>query len=215
MEVLGALDSEFSDQAEDKGLDWRLVHCGVAVHSDRRLLAEIARNLVSNAIRYTDTGKILVGCRRRGSSVLIEVRDNGIGIAEEQLPRIFEEHYQVAEDTHRAGLGLGLAIVQRLGELLRHPIGVRSRIGKGSVFFIEVPLAEAMPPAERTEELQHHGQAGRTGTILVIEDEPTVREALKAMLVAEGHHVVAVSNGQSALDLLVQDALRPDLMISD
>ena len=216
MEVLGALDSEFSDQAKDKGLDWRLVHCGVAVHSDRRLLAEIARNLVSNAIRYTDKGRILVGCRRRGSSLLIEVRDTGIGIAEEQLPRIFEEHYQVAEDTRRTGLGLGLAIVQRLGELLRHPIGVRSWIGKGSVFFIEVPLAEAMPPpAERTEELQHHGQTGRTGTILVIEDEPTVREALKAMLVAEGHRVVAVSNGQPALDLLAKDALRPDVMISD
>ena len=215
MEVLEALDSDISDQAKDKGLDWRLVHCGAAVHSDRRLLAEIARNLISNAIRYTDKGTILVGCRRRGSSLRIEVWDTGIGIAKEQLPHIFQEYYQVGDNVRRTGLGLGLAIVHRLGELLRHRIGVRSQIGKGTVFSIEVPLAGAMsPPAERTEERQG-GKTGRTGTILVIEDEPTVREALEAMLNAEGHRVVTISNGRPALELLTKDGLRPDLVISD
>ena len=215
MEVLGALDSEFFDQAKNKGLDWRVVHCGVAVHSDQRLLAEVARNLVSNAIHYTDKGKVLLGCRRRGSNVRIEVWDTGIGIPEEQLPRIFDEYHRADDGAYRGGLGLGLAIVQRLGEILEHPVSVRSQLGKGSVFFIEVPLAGAMPPQARRAEEPQHGSSGRTGTILVIEDEPTVREALAAMLKAEGHRVAAVSNGQPALDLLTKDGLRPDLVISD
>ena len=210
-----ALDSEFSDQAKNKGLDWRLVHCGLAIHSDRRLLAQIARNLVSNAIRYTDKGRILVGCRRRGSSVRIEIWDTGIGIAEEQLPRIFDEHYQVADDARRTGLGLGLAIVQRLGELLRHPIGVRSWMDKGSMFSVEVSLAGAMPPPARRVEEAQRGKTDRSATILVIEDEPTVRETLAATLRAEGHRVAEVSNGQPALDVLTKGGLRPDLVISD
>ena len=218
MEVLDALDSEFSDQTRSKGLGWRLVHCGLAAHTDRRLFAEILRNLLSNAIRYTEEGKILLGCRRHGSNLRIEVWDTGIGIPEEQLPHIFDEHYQVpaVDATRRGGLGLGLAIVQRLAELLEHRVGVRSRIGKGTVFFIEVPLAgrPALQPAKQAEEPQRR-TSGRTGTILVIEDEPTVRDMLTATLKAKGHRVVAVSNGQSALDLLAKNGLRPDLLISD
>jgi two-component system CheB/CheR fusion protein len=217
MEVLDALDSEFSDQARSKGLGWRLVHCGLAAHTDRRLFAEIIRNLLSNAIRYTDEGKILLGCRRHGSNLRIEVWDTGIGMTEEQLPHIFEEQYRApaADATYQGGLGLGLAIVQRLAALLNHPVGVRSRIGKGTVFFIEVPLAgPALQPARQVEEPQR-GTFGRTGTILVVEDEPTVREMLAATLRAKGHRVAAVSNGQPALDLLTKDGLRPDLLISD
>jgi two-component system, chemotaxis family, CheB/CheR fusion protein len=217
MEVLDALHSEFFDQARSKGLGWRLVHCGLAAHTDRRLFTEILRNLLSNAIRYTDEGKILLGCRRHGSNLRIEVWDTGIGIPEEQLPHIFEENYQITavDATRRGGLGLGLAIVQRLAELLNHPVGVRSRIGKGTVFFIEVPLAGPAPqPAKQAEESQRR-TSGRTGTILVIEDEPTVRDMLAATLKAKGHRVVAVSNGQPALDLVTKDGLRPDLLISD
>jgi two-component system CheB/CheR fusion protein len=215
MEVFDTLDSEFSDQAKSKGLGWRLVRSRLAVHSDQRLFAEIARNLVSNAIRYTDKGKVLLGCRRRGSNVRIEVWDTGIGIPEEQLPRIFDEYHRADDDANRGGLGLGLAIVQRLGEILEHPVGVRSQLGKGSAFFIEVPLAGVMPAQARRAEEPQHGSSGRTGTILVIEDEPTVREALVAMLKAEGHRIAAVSNGQPALDLLTKEGLRPDLVISD
>jgi two-component system CheB/CheR fusion protein len=214
MELLDALDSDFSDQAKSKGLDLRLVRCGLAVHSDQQLLTEMARNLMSNAIRYTDKGGILLGCRRHGGNLRIEVWDTGIGIAEEQLPHVFEEQYQVGEEAHRGGLGLGLGIVQRLGELLGHPVGVRSLLSKGSVFSIEVPLASATRPDQRAEQPQL-GTGGRTRTILVIEDEPTVRDALAATLKAEGYRVAAASNGQPALDLVSKEGLRPDLVISD
>src|SRR5262245_14585069 len=103
----------------------------------------MVRNVLSNAMRYTDSGGVLLGCRRRSDRILIEVWDTGIGISEQDVPRVFEEYRQVAGAGRRGGLGLGLAIVQRLGEVLEHPVGVRSRPGKGSVFSIEVPLAAA------------------------------------------------------------------------
>ena len=103
------------------------------------------RNLLSNAVRYTDRGSILVGCRRAGDKVRIEVWDSGVGIMGEQMPRIFEEHYQGSQSAQSEGFGLGLAIVQRLGNILGHQIAARSTPGKGSVFSIEVPLACERP----------------------------------------------------------------------
>lgn len=215
-ELFGELNNEFTEHAKNKGLGWRLIPCGLMVRSDRRLLAEMVRNLLSNAVRYTDEGKILLGCRRHGDRLRIEVWDTGIGISDDQLPRIFEEYHQAGPVTGRQGLGLGLAIVQRLGELLAHPVAVRSRLGKGSVFSIEVPLAGAAPlPMSPPEAPQGAAGAGRAGAILVIEDEASVRESLAAMLRAEGHCVTAAANGQAALDLVARDRLRPDLVISD
>jgi two-component system CheB/CheR fusion protein len=214
-DLLRSLDSAFSEQAKEKGLGWRLVQCALTVRSDRRLLEEIVRNLLSNAIRYTDKGKVLLGCRRRGGSLRIEVWDTGIGIAREQLSQIFKEHHQTAESTQRGGLGLGLSIVQRLSDLLGHRIDVRSRLDAGSVFSVEVPLAQVMPPAQpAADEAQRAGLAP-TGIILVVEDDASLREALEARLRVEGHRVVPATNGQAALDLLSRQGIRPDLVISD
>src|SRR4051812_34078005 len=108
------------------------------------MVTAMIRNLVSNAIRYTERGSILLGCRRAGGKVRIEVWDSGVGITGSQIPRIFEENYQGPQNTQSEGFGLGLAIVQRLGNILGHRIVVHSTPGKGSVFSIEIPLGRAL-----------------------------------------------------------------------
>src|SRR5258706_2356601 len=102
------------------------------------MLAVMIRNLLSNAVRYTDRGRILLGCRRAGDNVRIEVWDSGVGITEDQLPHIFHEHYQGTDGTERGGFGLGLAIVKRLGEVLDHRVEERSILGDGTPFSIQV-----------------------------------------------------------------------------
>ena len=142
-DLLERLKTEFAYHTQTRRLGWRVLPCRLAVRSDPRLLEQMIRNLLSNAVKYTEQGRILLGCRRRGNKLRIEVWDTGLGIPEGQLRAIFEEFHQVdnpARELNR-GLGLGLAIVQRLGDLLGHTIDVRSRQGRGSVFAIEVALA--------------------------------------------------------------------------
>ena len=123
---------------------------GAAVRSDKGMLEAMLRNLLSNAIRYTDRGSILLGCRRAGDKIRIEVWDSGIGISQHQLRLIFQEYYQGAEGAERGGFGLGLAIVRRIGKVLEHRIDVRSTPGKGTVFWIEVPRGDASQIAPAT-----------------------------------------------------------------
>ncbi|MEW5727283.1 MAG: ATP-binding protein, partial [Pseudomonadota bacterium] len=113
------------------------------VVSDPRLLANLVRHLVANAVRYTDAGGVLVGCRRAGGALRIEVWDTGIGIPEDQLAAVFEDFYQIGnrERDRAKGLGLGLSVVDRAARLLGHPLGVTSRLGKGTRFTVTVPLA--------------------------------------------------------------------------
>jgi signal transduction histidine kinase len=144
-ELLGRIGSTFAAVAEEKGLALRLVSSSTWVRSDPVLLERIVLNLVSNAVRYTTSGGIVVGCRRRGAVLRIEVTDSGPGIPEDQQRKIFSEFYRLADakKSNQAGLGLGLAIVERLCSLLDHPIDVASTPGKGSRFFITVPTASA------------------------------------------------------------------------
>ena len=214
-DLLGRLDSEFGLHARAHGLGWRVVRCRLGVHTDPRLLEQMLRNLLSNAIRYTEEGRVLLGCRRRGDKLRIEVWDTGIGMAEEELPNIFGEYQRVTKRAGGGSLGLGLAIVQRLGELLDHAIGARSQLNKGSVFTIEVPLAPE-PPAQIRGPIAavDHG-LHRRGTILVIEDDPAVREMLQLMLAREGHRTAVAGNGNAALALVQGNGFRPDLVVSD
>ena len=215
-DILDELAADFCEPATEKGLRWRLVRSRIAVHSDRRMLKEMIRNLLSNAIRYTDRGSILVGCRRAGDKVRIEVWDSGVGIMGEQMPRIFEEHYQTPQHAQLGGFGLGLAIVQRLGNILGHQIAVRSTPGKGSVFSIEVPLGREQAKADVQTELPlDRLNALVSGTILLIEDEGSVRDALKSWLRSEGLGAVSVANGNEALALITEKGMRPDLILSD
>ena len=147
--LLRDLKDTFAYQAKAQGLALRVVPCGAMAHSDPRLLEQMLRNLVSNGLKYTRKGKVLLGCRRSGGSVRIDVWDTGIGIKDDELKSIFEEYRQLdnAARERNHGLGLGLSIVQRLGILLGHRVSVRSRPGKGSVFSVEVPLRRHDPAA--------------------------------------------------------------------
>src|SRR5262249_19857017 len=176
-EILQTLKSEFAEQMRRKNLEWRVVPTGLSVRSDRRLLAEMLRNLLSNALRYTDTGKILLGCKRHGDKLRREVWDTGIGIAEEEIPRIFQEYRQAAGGSRRGGLGLGLAVVQHLGDLLGHDVRVRSKLGRGSAFSIEVPIVATQMRPTRERQQQAAIRRPRFGTILVVEDDIAVRES--------------------------------------
>src|ERR1700687_6038444 len=117
-----------------------MVPCGLSIRSDPRLLEQMIRNLLSNALKYTKRGKVLLGCRRRPGMLSIEVWDTGVGIPDGELQAIFEEYHQLdnAARERSRGLGLGLSIVQRLGKLMGHRVRVGSRLGKGSVFAIEI-----------------------------------------------------------------------------
>ena len=217
-DLIERLKTEFAYHAEAQGLGWRVVPCSLAVHSDPRLLEQMLRNLLSNAMKYTTHGRVLLGCRRRGDKLRIEVWDTGPGIPEGQLQRIFEEFHQLdnpARERSR-GLGLGLAIVERVAELLGHRVDVRSRQGKGSVFAVEVPLGQN-EPVRRPWSSKARAVEGphRSGAILVVEDEPAVREMLELLLDAEGHRTVTAADGRKALDLVARRAIEPDLVVVD
>jgi two-component system CheB/CheR fusion protein len=176
------------------------------------------RNLLSNAVKYTNKGKILLGCRRRGDKLRIEVWDTGVGVPQEQLQAIFEEFHQLENPARERskGLGLGLAIVERLAELLGHTIDVRSRPGKGSVFAVEVSLArDATPQRPRLDRSEVKEGAHQNGAILVVEDDPSVREMLALLLEAEGHRTTTAEDGRTALQLAAREAIRPDLVVAD
>jgi len=197
----------------DKGLQWRVVPSGLVVHSDKRMLEQMIRNLLANAVRYTDQGRILLGCRRSGEKIRIEVWDTGIGIAGDQIPHIFEEYYRDAE---RGGFGLGLAIVRRLGEILDHRVDVRSTPGKGTAFSIEVPRSPAYAGvAELMRRTDVDSEPAFRGTILVIEDEMSVRSALSRMLKVKGVDAVAVGTVSEAMGMIQRKELAPDLALCD
>jgi two-component system, chemotaxis family, CheB/CheR fusion protein len=216
-DLLEQMRTEFGYEAKDRGLGWRVVSCGLSVHSDPRLLDQIIRNLLSNALKYTTLGKVLLGCRRHGDKLRIEVWDTGAGIPEAQLQPIFEEFHQLdnpARERSR-GFGLGLAIAQRLAGLLGHAIDVRSRPGEGSVFTVDVPLgveafAQPLTGTDRTDE-----PTRPIGVILVVEDDPAVRETLGLLLEGKGHRAVGVASGRNALELMAEQAQPPDLVIAD
>ena len=210
-EIFNSVATDVLRPLEDKGLQWRVVPSDLVVHSDKRMLEEMIRNLLSNAIRYTDRGKILLGCRRAGDKIRIEVWDTGIGIPGDKLPHIFEEYYC---DADRGGYGLGLAIVRRLGEILGHRVDVRSTPGKGTGFFIEVPRGRAYLVSEPMLAPVSDGELFR-GTILVIEDEASVRSALNRLLTTRGIGVVGVPTGSDAITLIKQKAFCPDLVLCD
>ena len=180
------------------------------------------RNLISNALKYTHSGKVLVGCRCRQGNLRIEIWDTGIGIPESELKAIFEEYHQVdnAARQRSRGLGLGLSIVKSLGELLGHPISVRSLHGKGSVFSIEVPLTPSGAPSASDDRSRPTDDAPaqtarRTGAILVIEDDPEVREHLQLFLNEEGYAISTAVDGPAALEAVARGMTRPDLVLAD
>nr|WP_255720482.1 CheR family methyltransferase [Acuticoccus kalidii] len=215
-DILDRLHDEFIDVAQAQGLLLTSVPSSALVSSDPRLLEQIIRNLIGNALKYTARGKILFGCRRRGDDLRIEVWDTGIGIAAEDLGVIFDEFHQLrTSGASSPGLGLGLSIVQRIGHLLGHGIEVRSAPGKGSVFAISVRCASPVPAPVVKPVSQQRKAVARALRILIVEDDPDVLALLEQCVVQSGHSITTASDGPSALERVASDAVLPDLLLSD
>lgn len=199
MSVISAAASQLRPLAAARGIELRVVPSTCTVMSDPVLLERILANLADNAIRYTDHGRVLIGCRRYGLVLSLEVWDTGIGIANELQERIFEEFYQIGnqERDRRKGLGLGLAIVQRLCRLLRYDLQLRSQPGHGSMFAVHLPLAAAS--ANFPCPLGQPSSMAGKGKILVIDDEKAVADTLAAVLASWGYEPIPVNSGSDAL----------------
>lgn len=219
-DLLDLLRDEFSYLAQARNLSLHILPSAALVHSDATLLMQMIRNLLGNAIKYTKHGKILLGCRRRGETLRIEVWDTGIGIAADQLHAIFEEFHQIdnAARERSLGLGLGLSIVQRLGRLLGHEVDVRSQPGKGSVFTITLPCPAADPPGPVVGPIEPETAPDgdrRTWKVVVVDDDPDVVELLEQLLKREGHIVKTASDAASAITLIAGSAIKPELLLTD
>jgi signal transduction histidine kinase/CheY-like chemotaxis protein len=206
---------DYLAEAETKGLRLIWSRSSAIVRTDPFLLERILRNLVSNAVRYTDRGRIVVGCRR-GNRLRVEVWDAGRGIPLDQQREVFREFFQLGnlERDRAKGLGLGLAIVDRLAKLLDCPLTLRSAPGKGSVFKISVALAERQrlgaPSPERAPMF-----AMPRGLILVIDDDPVIQSAMRSLLSSWGHDVIVAGSGAEMLNRVATRSSRPDLIICD
>lgn len=224
--LLSVLVEEHSMQARARGVEVRRVVSSRIIYSDPRLLARILRNFVSNALRYTPQGRIMIGCRRwprpdGAAGLLIGVWDTGLGIPEDKLEEIFEEFRRLETSAERSekGMGLGLAIVRRIALMLDLPVVVRSTPGRGSVFAVVVPLAEAVAlpatPAELPSSLPPRHPAHLGGVrVLVIENEPAIQMAMAALLQGWGCQVVcALSSSEACRSLREQG--RPDVILAD
>jgi PAS domain S-box-containing protein len=214
-EILESLAGDFVAPVQERGLRLCIVRSELIIRSDRRMLAEMIRNLLSNAVRYTDRGRILLGSRRVGDNVQIEVWDSGVGITEDQLPHIFQEYYQGTDGAERGGFGLGLAIVKRLGEILDHRVEVRSTPGKGTRFSIEVPRGRSSVKVSETAPPVHPHNDAFLGSVLAIEDEASVRSALGRLLKTRGVDATIVATATEALTLVREQGLRPDVLLCD
>ncbi|MYM42010.1 ATP-binding response regulator [Duganella qianjiadongensis] len=216
--VLNKIELEFSPQAQAKGLQLRVAPCSVLIRSDADLFENILRNLVSNAVRYTTEGKILVGCRRTGDTIRCGVYDTGMGIAIDQQAAIFEEFFQIgnkARDRSK-GLGLGLAIALRQARLMHTPLTVRSEIGHGSVFEVEIPRSLLPPTPLQKKPLDTLNGADLEGKlIVVIDDESMILSASRLLLEQFGCHVITASSGAEALQMLASSPCAPDAIICD
>ena len=223
-ELFSRLRLHFEPTAFEKGLMLSFHGEQRVAQADPVLLERVLRNLVSNAIRYSDDGGVLVACRPRNGKLLIQVWDSGIGISEANLPRIFDEFFQAQsnrplEAHHRKGLGLGLAIVKRLTALMDAPLTVRSRPGHGTVFSLEVPVGRAVRSIEAAAPGAARAPLGLTlqdRQIVVVEDETAVREGLVVLLKAWGASVVSFDTVE-AVEHWVQQPLEeaPDLLLVD
>ena len=215
-ELFAPLVSEFQSVALAAGLNLRARTGHYAIRTDLRLVTRILRNFLSNACRSTDEGCILLGARRRGDRLRLEVWDTGRGIAADRLDAIFLEFNQldVGRASDRKGVGLGLAIVERIAEILGYPVAVRSWPGRGSMFSIEVPISEEMPLAiSQLPVLPTTGNPLPGRRLLVIDNEVSILESMRALLVQWGCEVVTATDQAGAL--LALQGRAPELILAD
>jgi signal transduction histidine kinase len=218
-EVLERVGEEYRLIAARQKLRLRVFAGDAIVHSDPRLMARILRNLVSNALRYTNAGGVLIGYRREGASLLVGVWDTGIGIPAGQQEEIFEEFRRLPQSSDRSGrgAGLGLSIVRRVSRMLGHRMVVRSLPGRGSFFGIVVPQSNEPPVCLKRPNRSQDGSCGpqslRGRSVQLIDDEPHVLQGLSVLLTGWGMRVSGAASAAQALE--AGSAARPDLIIAD
>jgi CheY-like chemotaxis protein/anti-sigma regulatory factor (Ser/Thr protein kinase) len=209
---------EFEPQAREKGLRLRVAGSSAFAHSDPALVERILRNLVSNAIRYTESGGVVVGCRRHAGAVRLCVYDSGVGIDSGEQSLVFEEFYQVGnhERDRSKGLGLGLAIVQRLARLLEAPVTLISRPGRGSLFAFDLKRgAHAQVPAVRISRPASARRDFSGTTVVVVDNEGLILDATQTLLQQWNCAVVAATSGAEALRQLADCTRPPDVLVCD
>jgi signal transduction histidine kinase/methylmalonyl-CoA mutase cobalamin-binding subunit len=214
--LLERIYRELLEPAKQKGLRLVLHPCSLFVHSDPILLERIIRNIAVNAVRYSDSGRVVIGCRRRRSRVLIQVWDRGPGIAPEHQDHIFQEFYQIGNDERdrSKGMGLGLAIVKRLTALLETPLKVESQIGRGAMFAVEVPRADEASFVPMVD-LEQKPAMLPQGLILVVDDEIAIQQAMKSLLTSWGFTVIVAGSGREILEAVAASETRPSLILCD
>ena len=215
--ILISIFQSFLPLAKDKELDFRIVPSSLYVESDPALLERILGNFMSNAIRYTDKGSVLIGCRRKGSEVSIEVWDTGCGISDDQMSLIYEDFYQVEnkERDRGKGLGLGLALAKRLSDSLDHKIDSKSSLGRGSCFSVRVDLAENKADTNQDEIFMNIMNLSGIN-ILLIEDDIDVLKATKQLLESWGCNVKTARNKDEVMNLIKEDPYKnPDIILAD
>ena len=215
--LIDRLSAEFTRQASQKGLDFTSGNCEVTVRSDPNLLSEIIHNLVGNAIRYTDKGKVELKCVERDGKCCLEVEDTGVGISKDEQEAIFTEFHQVrTPGGSKEGFGLGLAIVRRLADLLGHEIDVESDPGKGSCFTVSMPAigpgGEHLDDAEEGDTVVEESVSG---LIILIEDDVNVANAWELLLEAEGYQIATAVSATEARALINHLDEAPSLIVSD
>ena len=238
-ELFEHIDAAYGSAATDKGLGWRVEGCSGTVHSDRTLLLRLVRNLVENAVRYTEKGLVRIQCKDEGDRLAIIVQDTGIGIPSSHLDRIFDEFHQVGnpERDRAQGLGLGLAIVRRLSRLLDHPVEVRSVLGQGSAFRVLIPKGRALAlPADASTASRAAGSRvgprivssgtpspgarwdhddGQGRLALLVDDDAVVLMGLQIILKEWGYTVLAAGDPDQAMQRLGRQNRAPDIVIAD
>lgn len=215
-EVFAQLKLEFEPMAREKGLELRVFPSTLWVRSDRRLLRRVLQNLVSNGIKYTRTGGVLLGARACGDTIVVQVLDTGPGIPEDKRTVIFKEFQRLeGPGSNVRGLGLGLSIVERICRILEHPIELVSRPLRGSTFAVRIPRAEprrlAVPAAAAVP--VPGNLAGCS--VLCIDNEPAVLAGMETLLAGWGCHVRTAASATEALDVLAGSAQLPDIILAD
>jgi signal transduction histidine kinase/ActR/RegA family two-component response regulator len=220
-DILTPLAQEFAPLAKQKNLDLKILPSRAIVRSDRKLLRRVLQNLISNAIKYTPKGRVLVGCRKSGPLLHIKIYDTGLGIPEAQNKTVFLEFERLGRDKNETpGLGLGLSIVERMCAVLRHPLSFSSQVDKGTVFSVAVPLGQgdvlALQPAEQN--IQHNSVL-KGLRILAVDNEVAIVEGLRALLSGWGVEVVSATSSAEALHAIKAsptfDAVLADYHIND
>ena len=214
--LLKALETEFEPVAQERNLDLKFVPCSASVRSDRRLLRRLLQNLVSNALKYTSKGRVLVGCRHRDGKIVLEVHDTGMGIPETKQKLIFEEFHRLDDGMRVAkGLGLGLSIVERISHVLDHPVQLTSSLGSGSCFRVELPVAAPVPvevvaPAAQPAAGQLDGLC-----VLAIDNEPDILNGMRHLLENWHCEVFTARDDVEAAQKLAEAGKVPDIVVID